>query len=99
MTDAAAFDAVLDEFDRAIGLDRLRASVNDSVTPLDRDRHANLKEGVIGDGLATFLGNRRLQDSPAIVETEGQQGKGADEHGQEAAGAAYRRISPATWSA
>lgn len=83
VTDAAAFDAVLDEFDRLIGLDRLRAlHVNDSVTPLgsNRDRHANLKEGLIGDGLATFLGNRRLQDLPAIVETEGQQGKGADEH-------------------
>ena len=83
VTDAAAFDALLDEFDRSIGLDRLRAlHVNDSVTPLgsNRDRHANLKEGVIGNGLATFLGNRRLQDLPAIVETEGQQGKGADEH-------------------
>jgi deoxyribonuclease-4 len=83
VTDAAAFDAVLDEFHRQIGLDRLRAlHVNDSVTPLgsNRDRHANLKEGVIGEGLATFLGNRRLQNLPAIVETEGQQGKGADEH-------------------
>ena len=83
VTDAAAFDALLDEFERLIGLDRLRAlHVNDSVTPLgsNRDRHANLREGVIGDGLATFLGNRRLQDLPAIVETEGQQGKGADEH-------------------
>ena len=83
VTDAAAFDVVLDEFDKLIGLDRLRAlHVNDSVTPLgsNRDRHANLKEGVIGDGLATFLGNRRLQDLPAIVETEGRQGKGADEH-------------------
>jgi deoxyribonuclease IV len=83
VTDAAALDALLDEFDRLIGLDRLRAlHVNDSVTPLgsNRDRHANLREGVIGAGLATFLGNRRLQDLPAIVETEGQQGKGADEH-------------------
>ncbi len=83
VTDAAAFDALLDEFDGLIGLDRLRAlHVNDSVTPLgsNRDRHANLKEGLIGDGLATFLGNRRLQDLPAVVETEGQQGKGADEH-------------------
>jgi deoxyribonuclease-4 len=83
VADAAAFDAVLDEFDRLIGLDRLRAlHVNDSATPLgsNRDRHANLKEGLIGDGLATFLGNRRLQDLPAVVETEGQQGKGADEH-------------------
>jgi deoxyribonuclease-4 len=83
VTDAAVLDALLDEFDKLIGLDRLRAlHVNDSVTPLgsNRDRHANLKEGVIGDGLATFLGNRRLQELPAIVETEGQQGKGADEH-------------------
>jgi deoxyribonuclease-4 len=83
VTDPADFDALLDEFDRLIGLDRLRAlHVNDSQTPLgsNRDRHANLKEGLIGDGLATFLGNRRLQDLPAIVETEGQQGKGADEH-------------------
>jgi deoxyribonuclease IV len=83
VTDASVLDAVLDEFDKLIGLDRLRAlHVNDSVTPLgsNRDRHANLTEGVIGDGLATFLGNRQLQDLPAIVETEGQQGKGADEH-------------------
>jgi deoxyribonuclease IV len=83
VTDAAVLDALLDEFEKLIGLDRLRAlHVNDSVTPLgsNRDRHANLKEGVIGDGLATFLGNRRLQDLPAIVETEGQKGKGADEH-------------------
>jgi deoxyribonuclease IV len=83
VTDAPVLDALLDEFDKVIGLDRLRAlHVNDSVTPLgsNRDRHANLKEGVIGDGLATFLGNRRLQDLPAIVETEGQKGKGADEH-------------------
>jgi len=83
VTDPADLDALLDDFDRLIGLDRLRAlHVNDSQTPLgsNRDRHANLKEGLIGDGLATFLGNRRLQDLPAVVETEGQQGKGADEH-------------------
>ena len=81
--DAKAFDALLDEFDDLIGLDRLRAlHVNDSATPLgsNRDRHANLKEGLIGDGLAVFLGNPRLQQLPAVVETEGQHGKGADEH-------------------
>ena len=82
VTDAAALDELLDRFDELIGLDRLRAlHVNDSQTPLgsNRDRHANLKEGLIGDGLAVFLGNPRLQDLPALVETEGQQGKGADE--------------------
>jgi deoxyribonuclease IV len=82
VTDPAALDALLDEFDELIGLDRLRAlHVNDSATPLgsNRDRHANLREGLIGEGLSVFLGNRRLQDLPAIVETEGQYGKGADE--------------------
>jgi endonuclease IV len=50
------------------------------VTPLgsNRDRHANLCDGLIGDGLAVFLGNPRLQHLPAVVETEGQHGKGAD---------------------
>jgi len=83
ITDAAALDELLDEFDSLIGLDRLRAlHVNDSQTPLgsNRDRHANLREGLIGDGLSVFLGNRRLQHLPAVVETEGQHGKGADEH-------------------
>jgi deoxyribonuclease IV len=82
VTDPAALDGLLDEFDRLTGLDRLRAlHVNDSQTPLgsNRDRHANIREGLIGEGLAVFLGNSRLQHLPAVVETEGQQGKGADE--------------------
>ena len=82
ITDAATLDGLLDEFDSLIGLDRLRAlHVNDSQTPLgsNRDRHANLREGLIGEGLSVFLGNKRLQHLPAVVETEGQQGKGADE--------------------
>jgi deoxyribonuclease IV len=81
VTDPAALDSLLDDFDSVIGLDRLRAlHVNDSQTPLgsNRDRHANLKEGLIGNKLSVFLGNPRLQDLPAVVETEGQQGKGAD---------------------
>jgi deoxyribonuclease-4 len=83
ITDPAAFDALLDEFDRLIGLDRLRAlHVNDSQTPLgsNRDRHANVGEGLIGDKLSVFLGNARLQELPAVVETEGQAGKGPDVH-------------------
>jgi deoxyribonuclease IV len=82
VTDAAALDELLEQFDDQIGLARLRAlHVNDSQTPLgsNRDRHANLQEGLIGDGLAVFLGNPHLQELPALVETEGQQGKGADE--------------------
>ncbi|HVD26224.1 MAG TPA: deoxyribonuclease IV [Gaiellaceae bacterium] len=83
VTDPAAFDALLDEFDQLIGLDRLRAlHVNDSQTPLgsNRDRHANVGEGLIGNKLSVFLGNPRLQELPAVVETEGQAGKGPDEH-------------------
>jgi deoxyribonuclease IV len=81
ITDPAALDTLLDEFDSVIGLDRLRVlHVNDSQTPLgsNRDRHANLKDGLIGNKLSVFLGNARLQDLPAVVETEGQLGKGAD---------------------
>jgi deoxyribonuclease IV len=80
VTDPAALDALLDEFDSRIGLDRLRAlHINDSVTPLgsNRDRHANIKEGLMGDKLSVFLGNRRLQGLPALLEVEGQ-GKGPD---------------------
>jgi deoxyribonuclease IV len=83
VTDPAALDALLDEFDRVIGLDRLRAlHVNDSQTPLgsNRDRHANVGEGLIGNKLSVFLGNPRLQELPAVVETEGQTGKGPDVH-------------------
>jgi deoxyribonuclease IV len=82
VTDPAALDSTLDEFDRLIGFDRLRAlHVNDSVTPFgsNRDRHANLLEGLIGEGLSVFLGHPKLQHLPAVVETEGQHGKGADE--------------------
>ena len=81
VTDPATLDALLDDFDNAIGLDRLRAlHVNDSQTPFasNRDRHANLKEGLIGDKLSVLLGHPRLQHLPAVVETEGQHGKGAD---------------------
>ena len=82
VTDPKALDELLDRFDALIGLDRLRAlHINDSQTELgsNRDRHANLGEGLIGEKLSVFLGNRRLQHLPAIVETEGQHGKGADE--------------------
>jgi len=81
VTDAAALDALLDDFDSLIGLDRLRAlHVNDSQAPLgsNRDRHANMLDGLIGSKLSVFLGNPRLQGLPAVVETEGQAGKGPD---------------------
>jgi deoxyribonuclease-4 len=79
--DAAAVDAVLDELDSAIGLERLKAlHINDSQTELgsNRDRHANVGEGLIGERLSVFLGRPRLQGLPAVLETAGHEGKGPD---------------------
>jgi deoxyribonuclease-4 len=79
--DAATVDALLDELDAKIGLGRLKAlHVNDSQTELgsNRDRHANIGEGLIGDRLSAFLGRPRLQGLPAVIETAGHEGKGPD---------------------
>jgi deoxyribonuclease-4 len=78
---AAALDALFAELDARLGSGRLRAlHVNDSQTPLgsNRDRHANVGEGLIGEGLAAFLGHPRLQGLPAVLETPGHDGKGPD---------------------
>ena len=74
ITNQAVLDHELDELDSAIGLDRLRClHINDSKTPLgsNRDRHANIGEGEIGDGLATFVQHPRLQGLPAMLEVPG----------------------------
>jgi deoxyribonuclease-4 len=81
VTDAAQLDALLDELDDAVGLDRLRAlHVNDAAAPLgsNRDRHANIGEGVLGERLGVFLANGRLQGLPAVLETAGPDNKGPD---------------------
>jgi deoxyribonuclease-4 len=81
VTDPAALDACLDELDSAIGLDRLRAlHVNDSAAPLasNRDRHANVLEGELGEKLGVFLSNARLQGLPAVLETAGPENHGPD---------------------
>jgi deoxyribonuclease-4 len=81
VTDAATLDALLDDVDRSIGLDRLRAlHVNDSAAPFgsNRDRHANIGEGLLGEKLGVFLGNPRLQGLPAVLEVAGPENKGPD---------------------
>jgi deoxyribonuclease IV len=81
VTDAAVLDLLLDELDAAIGLDRLRAlHVNDSAAPLasNRDRHANIGEGLLGERLGVFLGNLRLQHLPAVLEVAGPDNRGPD---------------------
>jgi deoxyribonuclease IV len=79
--DPSVVDALLDELDATIGLARLQAlHINDSAVELgsNRDRHANVGEGLIGERLSAFLGRPRLQDLPAVLETAGHEGKGPD---------------------
>jgi deoxyribonuclease-4 len=81
VTDRAALDGLLDEVDASIGLDRLRAlHVNDSAAELgsNRDRHANIGKGLLGEGLGVFLGHPRLQALPAVLEVPGKDGHGPD---------------------
>jgi deoxyribonuclease-4 len=81
VTDRAALEEILGEVGAKIGLDRLRAlHVNDAKDPLgsNRDRHANLGEGLIGNGLSVLLGHPSLQDLPAILEVPGPEGRGPD---------------------
>jgi deoxyribonuclease-4 len=79
--DRRKVDAMLAEVDRRVGLDRLRAlHVNDAAAPLgsNRDRHANIGEGLMGEGLGAFLAHPRVQGLPAILETPGPDGHGPD---------------------
>lgn len=66
-------DDVLDEFDRVIGLDRLRAlHLNDSKNPRGshKDRHERIGEGCIGaEAFRAVVTNPRLRDLPMILET------------------------------
>jgi deoxyribonuclease-4 len=81
ITKRAELDRVLDEVDRGIGLRRLRAlHVNDSQAPLgsNRDRHANIGEGLMGEKLGVFLGHPALQGLPALLEVPGKDGHGPD---------------------
>jgi len=77
--DPATIDAVLGEVDELIGLDRLRVlHANDAKAPLgsNRDRHENIDDGLIGEGLGVFLAHPRLQELPAVLEVPGKDGKG-----------------------
>ena len=73
--------AVVDDFESQVGLDRLRClHVNDAATALgsNRDRHASLGAGTMGEGLGTFLAYPAFQGLPAILETPGPDGHGPD---------------------
>ena len=66
-------DGVLTEFDRVIGLSRLRAiHINDSLNPLGahKDRHARIGEGFIGtEAFARIITHPALRNLPFVLET------------------------------
>lgn len=66
-------DGVLDEFDRVVGLNRLKAvHLNDSLNALGsrKDRHAKIGAGSIGlDGMARIINHPALRELPFYLET------------------------------
>ncbi|ADB52022.1 deoxyribonuclease IV [Conexibacter woesei] len=70
----------LDRFDAAVGLGRLGGlHLNDSVNALgtNRDRHANLGEGELGEtGCMAFLSEPRFENLPVVLETPGPDKRG-----------------------
>ncbi|MEC3883129.1 deoxyribonuclease IV [Halobacillus litoralis] len=67
------FDGVLDEFDKIVGIDRLKVvHVNDSknIKGAAKDRHENIGFGHIGfDALHKVIHHPTLKDLPKILET------------------------------
>ena len=85
--------ALVAEVDETIGLDRLCAlHANDSATPLgsNRDRHANILEGEIGEGLGAFLAHPAFQDLCAYMEVPGSRRRGRQERDDEDPGRSTR---------
>jgi deoxyribonuclease-4 len=83
----------LDELDRAVGLEHVECiHANDSQTGLgsNRDRHANIGRGQIGDeGFRALLHEPRLARLPFVLEVPGVDGAGPDRANMDA----LRRLS------
>ncbi len=81
VTNTAQLDALVEELDLRIGIDRLRClHVNDALTACgsNRDRHANLGQGEMADGLALTLSHPAFAALPMLLETPGAEGNGPD---------------------
>ena len=69
---------LLKDVDRRIGIERLRClHLNDSKTAFgsNRDRHANIGEGEIGEaGLAALVGHPAVRELPLLLEVPGDGG-------------------------
>lgn len=79
---AAAYRATLREFDRIVGIERIRAfHLNDSKKPLGSrvDRHEHIGEGCLGpEPFQLLLRDRRFRDVPMYLETPKGQRQGED---------------------
>ena len=82
VSDPAVLDAALEDLDTRVGLDRVRVlHANDSQTPLgsNRDRHELVGQGLIGDGLGTFLAHPAFKSLAAITETWENKGEATED--------------------
>jgi deoxyribonuclease-4 len=96
VTDPSVVDELVRQVDAQIGLDRLRAlHINDSAAPLgsNRDRHANIGDGLMDEGLGAFLAHPAFQELGAYLETPGP-----DKHGPDAAEVRRLRELHARWT-
>lgn len=81
--DIRTFDGLtetLDEYDKVVGIGTLGSlHLNDSQMGLgsNRDRHANVTEGELGEeGCMAFLSEPRFEDLPVVLETPGENRSG-----------------------
>jgi deoxyribonuclease-4 len=76
----AGLAETLDRFDRTTGSNRLASlHLNDSQTPLgsNRDRHANVGQGELGEsGCAAYLSEPRFEELACVLETQGPDRQG-----------------------
>jgi deoxyribonuclease IV len=96
VTDPAVVADLVAEVDDKLGLDRLRClHVNDSAAPLgsNRDRHANVLEGLMGEDMGAFLAHPKLQHLSAYLEVPGK-----DKHGPDADEVRKLRELHARWA-
>jgi apurinic endonuclease APN1 len=97
ITTSSGIDSVMNEFDSAIGLDRLAAvHANDSKTELGsgKDRHENIGLGSIGsEGFANIMAHPAFADVPFMLEVPGIEGNGPDVPNIDALKAIRARLS------
>ncbi len=85
MTTRSGIEAMIDEFDRDVGVANLCAvHANDSKRPCGSgvDRHDNIGEGFIGEeGFAAIMGNQAFRDVPFLLEVPGFASPGSKSNG------------------